>query len=170
MRNTAKGLSVWQQELVYAAEPQNCDIMALSVLLHLLVCTLLSQGAAVISGSPGNETGGGMCPTWFIAVTEDNVTTCKCGSDLRQTVLCSESPQKVQVSNGYCMTHWNSVSMTVAGRCPYNYLRNSSLYLEVSNNASQLDDSMCGALNREGLLCGQCKSGFYPAVYSYDSS
>ncbi len=81
-----------------------------------------------------------MCPTWFIAVTTDNVTTCKCGSGLRQYVSCSQSLQTVGVGYGYCMTRWNSMSMTVAGRCPYNYFRNRSLYLELSNNTSQLDD------------------------------
>ncbi len=32
-----------------------------------------------------------------------------------------------------------------------------SLYLD---NMSRRDDSVCGALDRERLLCGQCKSGF----------
>ncbi len=72
-----------------------------------------------------------MCPTWFVAVTDDNVTTCKCGSDLERQVFAI---QTVRVLHGYCMTRWNSMTMTVVDKCPYNmpiynYFRNSPFTL-----------------------------------------
>ena len=42
------------------------------------------------------------------------------------------------------------------------------LYSEMPSNASQLDEVMCGPYNRRGLLCGECKDGYGPAVYSFD--
>ncbi|CAI8009090.1 hypothetical protein GBAR_LOCUS6154 [Geodia barretti] len=42
------------------------------------------------------------------------------------------------------------------------------MYSEMPSNASQLDEVMCGPYNRRGLLCGECKDGYGPAVYSFD--
>ena len=39
---------------------------------------------------------------------------------------------------------------------------------EMPSNASQLDKMMCFPYNRRGLLCGECKDGYGPAVYSFD--
>ena len=39
---------------------------------------------------------------------------------------------------------------------------------EMPRNASQLDEVMCGPYNRRGLLCGECKDGYGPVVYSFD--
>ena len=40
--------------------------------------------------------------------------------------------------------------------------------LYIPNNASQLDEVTCGPYNRGGLLCGEYKDGYGPAVYSFD--
>ena len=34
-------------------------------------------------------------------------------------------------------------------------------------NISDLNDFMCASTNREGQLCGRCRNGFAPPVYSY---
>ena len=34
-------------------------------------------------------------------------------------------------------------------------------------NISDLNDFMCASTNREGQLCGRCREGFAPPVYSY---
>ncbi len=137
----------------------------------LLVWALLamSPGDAKI---PGNGPTSVSCPTWFVPVTDFNITTCKCGPAFARTVYCSEALQQVGVLHGDCMTYWNSINTTVLGRCPYNLFQRDtpSVYLKLPSNVSELNDYMCGTLNREGLLCGQCKSGFSPAVFSLDYS
>ena len=42
------------------------------------------------------------------------------------------------------------------------------MYSEMPTNVSQLDEVMCGPYNRRGLLCGECKDGYGPAVNSFD--
>ena len=44
------------------------------------------------------------------------------------------------------------------------------MYSEMPSNASQLDEVICGSSNRRGLLCGECKDGYGPAVYSFDKN
>ncbi len=45
-----------------------------------------------------------------------------------------------------------------------------SSYHSLPSNISQLNEQVCGWLNRDGQLCGRCKDGFGPAVYSYSLS
>ena len=54
------------------------------------------------------------------------------------------------------------------GSCPFTHTVNSTnrMYSEMPSNASQLDEVMCGPYNRRGLLCGECKDGYGPPVYS----
>ena len=56
------------------------------------------------------------------------------------------------------------------GACPFRHTVNSTyrMYSEMPSNASQLDEVKCGPYNRRGLLCGECKDGYGPAVYSFD--
>ena len=59
----------------------------------------------------------------------------------------------------------------VAGACFYNCENGSSydkLYHRLPSNVSKLNEAMCGSLNQQGRLCGQCKDGYLPPVYSYD--
>ena len=43
-------------------------------------------------------------------------------------------------------------------------------YIKLPNNASDLNDALCGMYNRTGTLCGSCVNGTYLHAYSYDMS
>ena len=70
------------------------------------------------------------------------------------------------------MTYNSTIEVTEFGRCPYIAHYNttyddSSLYIQLPDNVSLLNEFMCGPLNREGTLCGTCKDGYGIALYSY---
>ena len=73
-----------------------------------------------------------------------------------------------------CITY-DDVNYLQAGFCPYSPLNftfcRSPLqdYYEISlsTHLSELNNFMCGAYNREGLLCSECKPGYGPAVYAF---
>ena len=56
-------------------------------------------------------------------------------------------------------------------RCPYyqhnGYNVTTPGYTQLPRNLSQLNDYMCGPLNRKGLVCNKCADGFGPSVTSF---
>ena len=104
------------------------------------------------------------CPTWHYY---NNATgQCECGFRL----VCSNDGHQAEIGNGMCATSPGEEGHYYVGGCPFIHTSNSTnrLYSEMPSNASQLDEVMCGPYNRRGLLCGECKDGYGPAVYSLD--
>ena len=104
------------------------------------------------------------CPTWHYY---NNATgQCECGFWL----LCSSDGNQVDIGIDHCATSSGQEDDYYIGACPFTHIVNGTnrKYSEVSSNASQLDEVMCGPYNRRGLLCGECKDGYGPAVYSFD--
>ena len=74
---------------------------------------------------------------------------------------------------GECTSYNETNDNIYSGSCPYVFIFNSKLKHDdhgmITFNISsclELNDVMCGQLNREGLLCSKCKAGFGPALYS----
>ena len=104
------------------------------------------------------------CPTWHYY---NNATgQCECGASL----LCSSDANQVEIENGLCATSSGQEGDYYIGFCPFVHPTNSTnrMYSEMPSNASQLDEVMCGPYNRRGLLCGECKDGYGPGIYSFD--
>ena len=104
------------------------------------------------------------CPTWHYY---NNATgQCKCGFWL----LCSSDGNQVEIEIDLCVTSSGQQNDYNIRFCPFTHTVNSinRVYLEMPSNASQLDEVMCGPYNRRGVLCGECKDGYGPAVYSFD--
>ena len=61
---------------------------------------------------------------------------------------------------------------TAVGACMYNCVNSKdfeyTLNRTMPKTVEELNDVMCGHLNRSGQLCGQCKTNYSPPVYSYD--
>ena len=106
------------------------------------------------------------CPTWYYY---NNVTgECECGFWLH----CSSDGNQVDIGLGNCATSSGQEDDYYVSHCPFIHILNNTnrLYSEMPSNASQLDEVMCGLYNRRGLLCGECKDGYGPAVYSFDQT
>ena len=107
------------------------------------------------------------CPPWF----EPSNGTCKCGKAIHDIVKCDETLQESAILDCYCMTY-NESTGTVVGACFYNCVSNKDLkdvvYRPMPNTVENLTQYMCGDFNRDGQLCGECKTNYSPPVYSYD--
>ena len=72
---------------------------------------------------------------------------------------------------GYCATYSDHTKLVSILACPflptnsYNYAIPG--YILLPKNLSQLNDYMCGPLNRKGLVCSECADGFGPSVTSF---
>ena len=139
---------------------------------------LILQLAAVLvhtCGSTSNTSSGGnilrSCPTWqFYNLTSKK---CQCGDDVHGAIRCNESTNDVQILNCYCMTMNQSGQMEV-GKCISGCEHASNKISDIRNNLpqdkSKLNEWLCGDLNKNGSLCGKCKNGYSPVVYTYDLS
>ena len=65
------------------------------------------------------------------------------------------------------MTHNESNDNEYIGTCPYNTNSSSFGYSVVPSDVSELNEEMCGPLNRTGLLCSECQDGLGPAIFSF---
>ena len=136
---------------------------SISSLLFLTLCTCINRLLAqeLIEKSPNVLE----CPTWYIPA--ENGTHCVCGSTVDGELRCLED-QKISIVTLSCMTY--TEEQTLIGLCPYaasNSKPYKDLYNTLPKNVSQLNDFMCGGLNRTGLLCSQCRDNLTLAALSY---
>ena len=108
-----------------------------------------------------------VCPPWFIP---DNRSSTGCSCLSTSGITCGSDAPLLHF--GYCMTYNSSTGTTQYGPCPYIARYNTTIvadvfYIRLPENASLLNEFMCGPLNREGELCGNCKDGYGIALYSY---
>ena len=104
------------------------------------------------------------CPPWF----EPFNGTCKCGDSIDGIVNCDETQQESAIIGCYCMTYNEITETVVAGACLYNCVKRDSLYHQMPKTLDKLNNEMCGDFNRDGQLCGECKTNYSPPVYSYN--
>ena len=107
----------------------------------------------------------GLCPTWFVPNKDRRV--CDCGERFDGSVKCVPSSNSSSLRIGYCMTYNETSKLTSIGPCPYNTNKQATRFNDLPEDVMQLNEQMCGPLNRTGLLCSQCPIGLGPAVFSY---
>ena len=131
----------------------------------LILVVLLT---ATVSTMDWNQANDGSCPPWQV---KNNTGVCTCDSEsLSHIVLCRNNPYELALQECYCMTYGHKV---VVGTCQYSCLRGNfrTFYFNITVNSTALiNDAMCGELNRQDQMCGSCKSGYAPPVYSYTLS
>lgn len=118
----------------------------------------------------GTHTSDDLCPPWFFYNTIQN--ECQCfhnDNSLRwSNVRCTEGG--ALLAFGWCMTYDEESRGTFIGLCPSFVVGNRNvsdhLFITLPSNVSQLNEYMCGPLNRQGLVCSECIDGFAPSVTS----
>ena len=83
---------------------------------------------------------------------------------------CSQGEPRLKF--GYCVTLSESTGLLSLSKCPSqfqttSYNVTSTAEILLPRNLSQLNDYMCGPLNRKGLVCSECADGFGPSVTSF---
>ena len=103
--------------------------------------------------------------------TENHVNTAAVDNDLLDALClrtkCTE--HDVLLTFGNCATQNDNQEIFIA-KCPYFQLEGYNVtepgYITLPDNVSELNDYMCGPMNRKGLLCKDCIDGFGPSVTS----
>ena len=105
---------------------------------------------------------------WQYPDPHSNSCLCYNNPNTHSIVRCSE--ERVELLLGYCMTV-DEAGVTYVGSCPNNYPvidyenTTDAVYLVLPHNVSALNEYMCGPLNREGRVCGECQPGHSPSVH-----
>ena len=115
---------------------------------------------------------------------ESNFSTKQCPTQPSTCNYFNDYPSKVFYNRtllraGYCVTYNERTRMVAFSACPY-FQPNSdytmfkddcnSWYVQLPDNmdiVSELNDYICGPLNRKGRVCSECKDGFGPAIVSF---
>ena len=146
--------------------------MTMKCLPSLLLAALLTGCKGHVTTSQleiyrGSQFKDHECPTWFIP-SSDN-TGCECGAGLFG-IKCNQDSKQVWLYALLCMTYDIAANSTLLARSPFSDLQKTSLqndFVLLPNETSELNEFMCGKLNRAGRMCHKCKPGFGPALFSY---
>ena len=99
---------------------------------------------------------------------DENISLCR--SRFSSVVTCTD--EGVLLKYGYCATIDEESENTFVSKCPYYQLQGHNVSFELAGyivlpyNVSELNDLMCGPMNRKGFLCRDCIDGFGPSATS----
>ena len=138
--------------------------------LSLLIGTVYCQENSTWTTPPQVQTtSSDQCPPWFFFNATSNQCECFSSPNTDRFIKCTEHGALLKF--GYCMTYKEGEGFFV-GLCNYfkaSIFQNVSTkdnYIVLPDNTSELNDFMCGPLNRKGVMCSQCIDGFGPSVTS----
>ena len=129
-----------------------------------------SRGAALQATTATIEDGPiTFCPLWSRNDSE-------CGDSLGGIVTCYRGEVLIHIC--YCMTYDKNGSGPFVSKCffscdyPDRLAGSTSSLIAIPCTASpqNLTHKFCSYWGREGLMCGDCKYGYAPRVYSFDMS
>jgi hypothetical protein len=103
-----------------------------------------------------------ICPPGF--VSQGN--SCVCADWPNEIISCDENLQRASMQIGYCMTYINETGEVRVGGCSQTFFRTDSdrFYFPLPSNASDLNEEVCGPLDRKGLLCSECRDDLVAVV------
>ena len=151
-----------------AMKRTSCFCAAISVLVY--TACAYQTGVQLVNASTSTATDQG-----YGSVTLTDKDTCL----LNGKGLKCEPYKGVLLELGHCMTYNESTDTVALEKCPYfevggheilTVLYNivTSLNIKIPENLSELNDFMCGPLNRTGFLCKDCIDGFGVSYTSLD--
>ena len=145
-----------------------------SRLLFLLIIILLSYSSAQIIHQNYHLNHDSFsvqqCPPW--SFYDEKSKQCHCFDN---RFKCSKLNDGTYLKASHCATYDNNTGIVSYAHCPY-FIQSNGLnlmkfeqqiwYVLLPENMSELNEYLCGAMNRKGRVCSQCKDGFGPAITS----
>ena len=135
--------------------------MQVAVILLTLLLAFLHVDHDHCNGQQVNDNHSlsqGDCPLWF----HYNTTLHSCQCSTRRWLPCN-GENAVMVRSDFIATYdKNRKLITVSkNKCGlFNTTGNSRSYITLPSNLSELNEYMCGPLNRKGYLCKDCVQGY----------
>ena len=84
-------------------------------------------------------------------------------------IICTDQGPLLQT--GFCATYSEYTGLLSMTDCPYFQLKGFNItspgYIQLPGTLTELNDSMCTPMNRRGIVCSDCVSGFGPSVNSF---
>ena len=111
------------------------------------------------------------CYPWMFR--NETSGACECSDIPNEAVLCDPTIPRTFILKCHCMTFNHERNETELGLCLYgceDQRQVDTVYNKLPVNAFDLNYHTCAKSNRELTLCGTCKAGYSPLVYSYDMS
>ena len=112
------------------------------------------------------------CPPGFLPSASEDSNRCECveGAFVQGAVVCNNEDLTSTLFITNCMSQFGrNDSRLVVGSCQL--LLGDGLGLtpsiQLPQDPTEVEEAVCGPLNRRGLLCGECKDGYSPSAYSY---
>lgn len=119
-------------------------------------------------GGMDSEANDGECPTWMFY--SKNTDSCVCGAEHHGVVKCNATLNETYILDCHQMTFDEKFERVIAGLSFHGCLNQDNpydIYHRVPPNRSHINDIMCKRFKRGGRLCGACRDGYSPLVYSY---
>ena len=92
-----------------------------------------------------------------------------CKEIYNDLIICTATGPALQT--GFCATYSEYTELLSITDCPYFQLKSFNItcsgYIQLPGNLTELNDSMCAPMNRRGIVCSDCMSGFGPSVNSF---
>ena len=104
------------------------------------------------------------CPPGMVLVGG----SCQCGHGFGGVIKCNGTGFHTKIQQGYWIgyhTHKNK-TYEVVGRTPYFYYGYKDVYIDLPRKTKEVDNFLCGAIDRTGMLCGKCVPGYGPSVHN----
>ena len=144
------------QDLTMASSTHKVILLSAILLCHLVQLVLCSQDLSEHAN----------CSPWF--QYDSSKGKCVCSDEGRGRVVCTDEGALLRF--GSCMTHIDN--RTVVGRCEYFMLDPAEQnvtqyqYITLPQSLSELNDYVCGPMNRKGVICSECIEGYGPSLTS----
>ena len=113
------------------------------------------------------------CPPGFLPRLLDlngQADTCACAENafVDGTLQCNSDMLTSDLVVTHCISQSRrNSSVLVAGVCPFLFESTQRSTIRLPRDPSEVEESICGQINRQGVLCGECKPGYAVSVYSY---
>ena len=141
-------------------------IFNIATISFILNGALLSYSSAQIRHHPNSSLSIQQCPPWYYY--DEDRHECQCFSH----VICSDN--EAYLKTGYCATFDDHTGVFFLVLCPYFQSNGFNMtnfdkhlwYIPLTQNVSELNDYLCGTMDRRDRVCSKCKDGFGPAVTS----
>ena len=107
------------------------------------------------------------CYPWMFR--NESSGACECSDIPYRAVLCDPTIPLTYILDCYCMTYNSALNETELGRCLSGCgHKDDIVYYKLPQNKENLNSFSCSKVNRDSPLCGKCRPGYSPLVYSYD--
>ena len=110
------------------------------------------------------------CPVLFHYDNETKQCECLSSSFNTSETVITCINDRALLSYNFCLTYNEETSTLSVTFCTYFELHGHNIaepgFISLPDNISELNDYMCGPMNRKGIVCSECIDGYGPSVTS----